>query len=553
MPRKDAAPSAPAKPGAALIKGTRREKAQSHRARQRQAAVEASATAAVPQKSVTELGNLDDFLAEAELAGRDFEVERDTQLYFANAQGKLVQSTEVHANDEDDDGQDVALEPLKMPRRPAWVPGQTSPEELDRMEKDAFLEWRRGVAASEAKAERLGMLPTPFEKNLQFWRQLWRVVERCDVLVQVVDARNPCLFRFPDLEAYVTECDAHKTNLLLVNKADMLTSEERARYAAYFARHGVAFCFFSAKLSQSSVDEGGRESKLDEQVLTRDELLERLARAAREAAHAAGRTDSGVVGMAGYPNVGKSSVINSLLGVSKLDHLAARVSVSATPGHTKHFQTIVIGDVTLCDCPGLVFPSFMANKAEMLVNGILPIDEVRGRDFIPALELVVRRVSKRVLEDEYKIKLDLPAEAKRATTLTLLEALCVAKGLFGTGHGRIDESKGARIILKDFVQGRLLYVAPPPGESVDESDEEAVVTEYEMGKHERDEALHLQGTSRRVQRHGRKHRKGRDKNPYEHDAAVFAANVKDTKRASGAASTAFVRTVTPGASGAAEV
>jgi len=35
---------------------------------------------------------------------------------------------------------------------------------------------------------------TPFEKNLEVWRQLWRVLERSDMLVQIVDARNPMLY-----------------------------------------------------------------------------------------------------------------------------------------------------------------------------------------------------------------------------------------------------------------------------------------------------------------------------------------------------------------------
>jgi ribosome biogenesis GTPase A len=36
---------------------------------------------------------------------------------------------------------------------------------------------------------------TPFEKNLDVWRQLWRVVERSDVLVQIVDARMPTFYQ----------------------------------------------------------------------------------------------------------------------------------------------------------------------------------------------------------------------------------------------------------------------------------------------------------------------------------------------------------------------
>jgi large subunit GTPase 1 len=534
----------------ALIKGTRRELRQSHRAKQREAASENPLS--MPAKSVTELGNLEDFFAEAELAGREFEVERDTTVFFTDSSGKLVQAPSLDAQDPGASPGELALDELPMPRRPHWVAGQTSAEELDRMEKDAFLAWRRQVADSEAKAERLGYLPTPFEKNIQFWRQLWRVVERSDVLVQVVDARNPALFRFPDLEQYVREVGALKQNLLLINKADMLAPEERRAYSEYFARERVAFVFFSAKQSQAFIDAGLDEEKHDEQVLTREELLGKLSQVAREAAAAQGRDDLGIVGMAGYPNVGKSSVINSLLGAAVTDHAAQRVSVSATPGHTKHFQTISVGNMTLCDCPGLVFPSFVATKAEMLVSGILPIDEMRGRDFIPALELVVQRIPKLMFEHEYKIKLDLPGELRRATVPALLDAFCVARGLFGTGHGRIDESKGSRLILKDFVQGKLLYVTPPPGapsnllvfEHGTEQEQLAKDADaqmlYEAEKREAHELAHLQGPSRRLARHGRKHKKGRDKNPYEHDASAFGAVVKDNKSAA-AQDAKFVR------------
>jgi hypothetical protein len=59
------------------------------------------------------------------------------------------------------------------------------------------------------------------------------------------------------------------------------------------------------------------------------------------------------VGMLGYPNVGKSSAINTILAVSKSSHGVTRVAVSATPGKTKHFQTLMVSDsLMLCDCPG---------------------------------------------------------------------------------------------------------------------------------------------------------------------------------------------------------
>ena len=75
---------------------------------------------------------------------------------------------------------------------------------------------------------------------------------------------------------------------------------------------------------------------------------------------AAFKPDFVTIGMVGYPNVGKSSVIN-VLCKKKL------VGVAAQPGKTKHFQTIFIEkNLMLCDCPGLVFPNFTSNRSEMV-------------------------------------------------------------------------------------------------------------------------------------------------------------------------------------------
>jgi len=49
---------------------------------------------------------------------------------------------------------------------------------------------------------------TPFEKNLEVWKQLWRVIEKSDLLLQIVDARNPNFFYSSDLEKYIKEVSA---------------------------------------------------------------------------------------------------------------------------------------------------------------------------------------------------------------------------------------------------------------------------------------------------------------------------------------------------------
>jgi len=68
------------------------------------------------------------------------------------------------------------------------------------------------------------------------------------------------------------------------------------------------------------------------------------------------------IGCLGQPNVGKSSLMNAIMGKKV-------VSVSRTPGHTKHFQTIFLTPtVKLCDCPGLVFPSKVPRPLQVHLN-----------------------------------------------------------------------------------------------------------------------------------------------------------------------------------------
>ena len=94
-----------------------------------------------------------------------------------------------------------------------------------------------------------GLCLTPFECNLEIWRQLWRVIERSDIVVQVVgslilmfrnayiqivDARNPLLFYSSDLSKYVKEVNPLKKNVLLINKSDLLSSDQTNEWEKFF-------------------------------------------------------------------------------------------------------------------------------------------------------------------------------------------------------------------------------------------------------------------------------------------------------------------------------
>lgn len=148
---------------------------------------------------------------------------------------------------------------LAIPKRPKWKEGIQA-KEFERMEREAFLNWRRQLAEEEEKHMELAI--TPFEKNIEIWRQLWLVVEKSQVLIQIVDGRNPLFFRSLDLENYIIENNSEKEIILLVNKADLLSEEIRSHWADYFNEKGIKYIFFSALVEGDKLEKAEEEEKL---------------------------------------------------------------------------------------------------------------------------------------------------------------------------------------------------------------------------------------------------------------------------------------------------
>jgi large subunit GTPase 1 len=543
--------------------------------------------------SILEVDELTDFLTQAELARRDFAIEKEQFVvldsagseYHQRQSGSEPSSSRVRWADQQPSKQtstpDFHFMELSVPRRPKWD-FDMDPEELDRLEKEAFLEWRRKIAKHEEdlfsnytnSSEPVYNRPTvtPFEKNIEVWRQLWRVLDRSQTIIQIVDARNPLFYLSSDLRRYV-EDELDKPMLILVNKSDFLTVKQRTMWHQYFNEIGIFHLFFSAYLEQEKIDQSFRSQVHDEELshsdnieydsdtnderksmfeptsspsspvsalissdaedreydgspkshqngsdhenctncdddysdlcptgimcrsndahgvetlLNREELLQALHNFATESGVVPNERYGGRIqyGFCGAPNVGKSSVINVLVGASKHRHNLARVAVAAQPGKTKHFQTLNLpdrDDMMLCDCPGLVFPSFVSSTADLIAAGVYPIAQMR--DYWHVIELICQRIPREVLNAHYAITLPQPTfqDLKEVgniqedigttsirlpppTAEELLGTYCIARSILSPSSGVPDYQRAARVVIKDFTDGKLIYCHPPPNE-----------------------------------------------------------------------------------------
>jgi large subunit GTPase 1 len=75
---------------------------------------------------------------------------------------------------------------------------------------------------------------------------LWRVVDRVNVLVQIVDGRNPLFFYSQDLVAYAKELGKTRF-LVVVNKSDLIEEKIRTKWNTYFIDQKIDHVFFTAK------------------------------------------------------------------------------------------------------------------------------------------------------------------------------------------------------------------------------------------------------------------------------------------------------------------
>ena len=142
--------------------------------------------------------------------------------------------------------------------------------------------------------------------------------------------------------------------------------------------------------------------------------------------------------------------------------------MSATPGKTKHFQTHVIGGSCIfIDGPGLVIPNLSMTRASMVLGGILPIDTLN--EFIPSMDLLLQKIPFAHLLSFYGIMKSCVLSAKKSdrkmsVSMLFLSSFGLMRGLVKAG-ATPDQARAAKIILKDFVTGKLVFCQAPPTEN----------------------------------------------------------------------------------------
>lgn len=152
------------------------------------------------------------------------------------------------------------------------------------------------------------------------------------------------------------------------------------------------------------------------------------------------------VGFIGYPNTGKSSIINTL-------RKKKVCTVAPIPGETKVWQYITLMKrIYLIDCPGVVPPNGNDSEEDILLRGVVRVENVENPHvYIPA---VLKKVKPQHIERTYDVRGFSDATA-------FLELLARKSGRLLKG-GEADVDGVAKIVLNDFLRGKIPWFTPPP-------------------------------------------------------------------------------------------
>jgi len=248
--------------------------------------------------------------------------------------------------------------------------------------------------------------------------EVYKVIDSSDVIIEVLDSRDPMGTRSKRLEEFVARECPHKHLIFLINKCDLVPRWVVEKAVRRLSRERPTLAFRASITNCFGVDN-----------LTA--LLKQFQRLHPERAHLC-------VGFVGYPNVGKSSVINSC-------QRKEVCPVAPIPGETKVWRYIsMTKKIYLIDCPGHVYPDDITD-AERVMKGVTRTERVKEPEHY--VEYITSRVRPEYIKRTYNID-------DWNSNDDLLEKVAIRFGRITKGNNP-DKHAAALKIITDFQRGKI--------------------------------------------------------------------------------------------------
>ncbi len=257
-------------------------------------------------------------------------------------------------------------------------------------------------------------------------RMMIEDIKLIDLVIELVDARIPMSSRNPDIDALAKG----KSRVILLNKADLADEKVNDRWVQYFSNKGFHV------IKADSRNRGGLKN-----IKT---VIDNACKEKKERDRRKGIINRPVRAMvAGIPNVGKSTFINSFAG-------RACAKTGNKPGVTKGKQWIRLGkDVELLDTPGILWPKFDDEKVGTDLAFIGSVND----QVINLTELAAELIA--FLKENYKGRLNERYGADEGTDDNeIMKSIALSRGCLKKG-GEIDYDKAVALLLDDFRSGKL--------------------------------------------------------------------------------------------------
>lgn len=271
-------------------------------------------------------------------------------------------------------------------------------------------------------------------QSKRIWGELYKVVDSSDVIIQVLDARDPMGTRSKSIETYLKKEKPWKHLIFVLNKCDLIPTWVTKRWVAVLSQEYPTLAFH-ASLTNSF----GKGSLI--------QLLRQFGKL-----HTDKKQIS--VGFIGYPNVGKSSVINTLRSKKVCN-------VAPLAGETKVWQYITLmRRIFLIDCPGVVYPS-EDSETDIVLKGVVQVEKIKNPE--EHIGAVLDRAKPEYIQKTYRIPTWSSAE-------DFLEKLALRTGKLLKG-GEPDLSTVSKMVLNDWQRGRIPFFVKPPGPEGEEEEQ----------------------------------------------------------------------------------